>query len=981
MVLVSRATELSADNPFIQNFTIKDGLPSNNIYQVYKDSKNFLWFVSDAGAARYDGTQFTIFTKKDGLSSNDIIRMKEDSFGRIWFFNFNGTLNYFYNNKIYNPTNAPFLDSLKIKHFWVDFFQDVDSTIYFYSFQSTFIASLNTSNEVKKIITIVDSISKDGFERVGFSVTFVSRSPQNDFLIWSSKGLFKWNDFEQEPIQISDSIGYKSVYQLKHNKYLFQTQSTPDKICLLIEMIDGKLLPAVPDPIAQRRTFTSVIETDDNLLWFATKERGVFVMKDFLVINSISINECQGMVQDHEGNVWITTAGNGIFKISSFFDSCRHLDIDQFEDKGIVNMYPYLNMGIWLTNGNKIYLLQSNSLNVLDFAPKESIFDQIYYLNNNSLIIGKESYNFYQLTNVFPDELTGKIRYQTHYQKDPPIGYKAISISPRTGKIVARVPTRLFTFSNDGLIKEEVLTYLGERIHNSFFNLDDELVVNARKNYVYRNEELFAYAPLARFNNEIITDYIQINDSIEAINVDGDNIYLLCNDSVCNLTEAMNYSIESKIVKMCHHGKYLFLATFEHLYVCKQPERVHHTKSVDLKLLDVNFNCIRDMLVFQDSLYVASDQGLSIIPLTLFDELKALIPRPYFQSVQLNGIDTEIDKKMLHVTGSNRIRLSYSSINYSSSPVIYSYQIEGLDENWISETSRDVMLQNLAPGHYVFRVRAQKPGGIFSTPVEYNIQVSALLWKRPAFLGGIFLVLLTGIFWTQYRRQRSKRVTLEMNNQLIVLEMKALQSMMNPHFIFNVLGSIQNYLLLRKPDEAGVYLSQFARLIRQNLNAINSERVNLGEEVERLKNYLDLESLRFDHKFGYSIDFDENIEDEEEIYISSMIVQPFVENAVLHGVSHLKSDGMIKIWFGLYSENAVKVVIEDNGVGVQNSQNQNSKDRPHLHLGTTMTRKRLEILGKKHGIKTSVKYSEISPGKPNSGTRVVLIIPMSAGSD
>jgi len=123
----------SAQNPYIHQYTTHDGLPSNTVYYIYQDSKKFIWFATDAGVSRYDGTSFTHYRKKDGLSSNEVIRIKEDSFGRIWFFNFNATLDYFYQNKIYNKSNTPFLGSLASTVFFLDFYQDKDRKIYFYN--------------------------------------------------------------------------------------------------------------------------------------------------------------------------------------------------------------------------------------------------------------------------------------------------------------------------------------------------------------------------------------------------------------------------------------------------------------------------------------------------------------------------------------------------------------------------------------------------------------------------------------------------------------------------------------------------------------------------------------------------------------------------------------------------------------------------------------------------------------------------------
>ena len=115
LALLPASFRVTAQNPYIQHYTTSDGLSSNSVYYVYQDSKKFIWFATDAGVVRYDGTTFTNFRKKDGLSSNEVIRIKEDSFGRIWFINLNGRLDFFFRNRIFNETDFPVLKSIKNK--------------------------------------------------------------------------------------------------------------------------------------------------------------------------------------------------------------------------------------------------------------------------------------------------------------------------------------------------------------------------------------------------------------------------------------------------------------------------------------------------------------------------------------------------------------------------------------------------------------------------------------------------------------------------------------------------------------------------------------------------------------------------------------------------------------------------------------------------------------------------------------------------
>jgi len=209
---------------------------------------------------------------------------------------------------------------------------------------------------------------------------------------------------------------------------------------------------------------------------------------------------------------------------------------------------------------------------------------------------------------------------------------------------------------------------------------------------------------------------------------------------------------------------------------------------------------------------------------------------------------------------------------------------------------------------------------------------------------------------------------------LIVMEQKALQSMMNPHFIFNSLGSIQNYLLKNKGSEAVIYLSQFARLIRQNLNAINTPMILLEEEIDRLRNYIELEKKRLDNKFDFSIEVD-TILGEDGVFIPSMIIQPIVENSIWHGIATLEEMGTIKISFQAYNSKSLKIIIEDNGIGMNKSQEYSVKSAHYQHLGMQIIQKRLDLLSKKYKTETSINFSECAPGYRNPGTIVVIIMP------
>jgi len=966
---------LLAQNPYIQEYTTKDGLPSGTVYQVYSDSKQFIWFATDAGVARYDGSIFTSYSKKNGLNSNEIVKIKEDEQGRLWFFNLNGSMNYFYQNKIYNKSNAPFLSDLESKHFFRNFFQDTDSTIYFYTHHSREIFSLDAHDQVKIFIFPSKPFKRFSIVREGMAVYFIHKTSKEGFLLWARSGLYTLNDFREEPRLVSDDFYFREGYKLNADKYVIHATSKSDTTRWMFTYTGDSLVLSMKNHVMSNFASTSVIEADDGVYWFATYEYGIFIVKNNSIINRIGLNEAQAVIQDHEGNIWVTSVNNRVLKISPSYNVHTHIETTEFRNSGISALCAYPG-GVWMTNGQQIYLYNSHEILLLDFIDDESRFNQLYYLDDKTLITGEKSVKFHALIDVEPDRSTKQIRYKYHSNKRHYGGIKNIAISPVTDEIFSFSQSFILSVSNENYFKEIEEIDIGERIHNIFFNLDNDLIINAKKNYIFQDGKAFPYQQLSAFNNKIITGYLQINDSIEVYNVEGDSIYISCNNRIYSLTKAINKPIDLMVTNMAYHKPSLFLSTVHNIFVCDHPEEIIDDGEVELTLMNINFGKINDMLVFSDTLFVASDDGLTIIPDASLRDVKTKIPIPYFRSVQLNGTEANLAQKELLLTGENKINFSFSCVNYSSSPVVYSYQLVGLDPGWTVGTANEVVYQNLDKGSYVFRVKAQKPGTEFSTPVDFKIEVSATLWEQPLFYVGLFLLVSGLIIWAILTRIRRQKVLLEMDNQLIILEQKALQSMMNPHFIFNAFSSIQNYLLQKKAEEASSYVSKFARLIRQNLNATNSNMIKLDEEINRIKNYLELEQLRMEHKFEYKIEFDAGIE-EEELMIPSMIIQPFVENAVWHGVSAIGDKGRVGISFSLQEPGTLIIAVEDNGVGIKNTISNTSYNERHLNLGAKMTRKRLEILGKKLGTKTSIQYFEKYPGSSNPGTRVVLTVPVS----
>jgi sensor histidine kinase YesM len=226
------------------------------------------------------------------------------------------------------------------------------------------------------------------------------------------------------------------------------------------------------------------------------------------------------------------------------------------------------------------------------------------------------------------------------------------------------------------------------------------------------------------------------------------------------------------------------------------------------------------------------------------------------------------------------------------------------------------------------------------------------------------------------RKQEAELLILQANR----LQLKALRAQMNPHFLYNALNSIQNYITSNDMTHAAKYLAKFAKLMRQSLEYSDVEVISLEKEIAFLENYLFInEKLRFADRMSYQIKVDDDIE-EDLIGVPAMIVQPYLENAIEHGLRS-KKDGILAVQFLSFNEQCILCIIEDNGVGRDKAmalQRENFKYQHHKSKGTLITEQRLRLLHKSLGAQPAVKIIDLKDPLTGeaTGTRVEVLIPM-----
>jgi hypothetical protein len=978
-ILLFSCIFIQAQNPFIKLYTTADGLPSNSINIISPDHGKFLWLATRGGLVRYDGSTFKRYSTRDGLNQNMVMVIKEDSFNRVWLFCKGSSLNYFYHDKIYNGKSAPFLDSLRGN--W-NFTQDRQGNLYFYAYQSRRITILDTGNHVKYYwLPSEPTGNNNNITDDGMNIQYMARVSTNEFLIWTNSGIYKTMDLSEKPVKMAgfdrghniQGLGDTAMYDIIAYP---ETGST-----VIVKYIDGTPVDTTIFTETALENDGMVMEDHGGNLWISSPVKGLYCLKYKKIIFQMDIKDIGWITMDYEDNIW-AISNDGAYKISPYILSFKHYDRSYFKNEGVGVLSADPAGGIWGLHGSTVFLYRNNKFYSKDVSYLSNTFRNIDALNHNALLI----YNFDYISKCYAISGISAVPGVTklNFKKAIPFQWNFNIAGP------------VFNNNRDivciyDVVKQFVTTYSVKNdfneidrvpvnnAHHVFYDARDNLVVLEYKDqYILRNKNKIPYREFKGLSYALPIAHETLDSSADVFLSMFDSLYLIENQKVYNLTSSFDYSFNTPVQRMTYQSPVLYLSTFRNIYLCQNPLDISVNKAISLHLIDINFSDIRDILAVNDSLYIASGDGLTIIPVGMIGQIESKAPVPYFFSIKINDKESDPYSGGVTVKGNNKINFEFNSINYSENPVIFSYMLEGYDEEWNTGSTKSVAYANLDRGKYTFKLRAGKTNSPWSDPIAFNIIVKATFWQHPLFYVILSILIAAMISIIVIYRKNLQVKKIEREHQLVTLEQKALQSMMNPHFLFNALGSIQHYLLQNKPGEAGLYLSQFARLVRQNIHGVNSPMLSLEAETDRLKNYLDLERMRMKDRFDYRFETDEDIMD-DAVMIPSMIIQPFVENSILHGISPLEKGGMITISFSMVTDKAIRIVIEDNGVGIKQSKAFKSDSPNHLNLSMEMTRKRIEILGKKYKVATSLEVTDASPASSNPGTRVTIVLPVSYG--
>jgi len=330
----------------------------------------------------------------------------------------------------------------------------------------------------------------------------------------------------------------------------------------------------------------------------------------------------------------------------------------------------------------------------------------------------------------------------------------------------------------------------------------------------------------------------------------------------------------------------------------------------------------------------------------------------------------------------NFIKVYYVGFAYHNPEILqYRYKMEGIDRDWVYTNSTFAPYTTLPPGKYKFIVSAMNKHGFWSkSPASITFVIHPPFWITWWFITLLVVFALGIIGWVFYTRLRQIRKKehnkAAINKKIANVELQALRSQMNPHFIFNTMSSIQHYITNNDTEAALKYLSKFAKLMRSIMENSRRPVILVRDELAALELYLELETLRFKDKFDHAIEVDASI-DVHNDEIPAMLIQPYVENAILHGIMHKETKGNLKITLKKQLD-IITCVIEDDGIGRKKSIEINSADnQARKSLGMSITKERLEIINSLSNSKLGVNIIDLEDDEgAATGTKVEIFIPV-----
>ena len=1011
---------LLAQTPHFRNYTVDDGLPSSLVYRAFQDSKGFIWFCTDKGLARFDGYKFEKFTTKNGLPNNDIWQCAEDSHQRIWFLSYANAFFYFdLKEGKFHTIENPYKE-YHDSHVWCFVETSKDSIIVTLSNQKFLYVNPKTGKVISR---------KNDFL---FGKTLV------DYPLAVNKHFLHRNDFFNGSWLLG-SFSENLVHNIKHTPHVFPKINTMDirfwnKI-KLIQFDDDKTIYANNDSIFiykagkfYSRQLKNLSKTkNDNLSYifntgnskrkFVVTENDAFVLDETLQrvnsLNFVNDFELNTVFFDFEKNLWLCSKNRGIYMISK--DAVNSNSIVTSLNQSVTCISKdYLN-NIWFgTDKGNLFLIKNDKKQVLEQKKINSNFNcplkkitisrnkiLFSWANRSNIIMSlSKAINDKNIITqeLIIDDLTANIiikpkkNLETMFKG---LGTKSFDITDDNNTFLIGGANELFTIKDNKtnyvrnrnlVLNTKILAVLFSQLTNiAYAGTNKGILIISKKGL--KNISIDLLKQKHPILTKPVSSFAEDNQKALWTGTDGYGVYRLFQNTVTPIPELAGIIVNHLYFEK--ENNRLFVSTNEGIFVLKLKSKgLDFTYGIQrislaqgLPTLEVNAVVVRNQ-----ELFVATSKGLAVLPLqNSNDNNDKNIPMPLLiKNIKINRQDTTIAQLYNLSYRQNNFDIDFVALSYKSDKNIkYDYKMlssnDNSDTTWHAVQDLHKEFSLLSPGKYEFMLRAFDIDGYPSKPIKPIIFIiNPPFWQTLWFKFLVGLILLSLILILFYIRTRNitkkEQEKTEVNKKFAELELQALQAQMNPHFVFNALSAIQNFILNNNTEEATDYLSRFSRLMRLFLESSRNKYIALSDEKNLLDHYIKLEELRFKDKFSSKIIVNDSVSLDTEI--PSMLLQPFVENAINHGLVYKeKNDGLLTIEFNRI-ENRLICTVEDNGIGRNKAAEIKNKSlKPYKSRSTEITEDRLRSLELIENTKIEIAIlDKVDKNNTPMGTKVTIVM-------
>lgn len=1000
LLLTLLCSNTQAQQPSFQHFDVNNGLPSNEIYNLFQDSKGFLWLGTELGFVKYNGNNFKLLPSNDvrGTSVTDI---QEDESGKMWGHNFSGQVLYIYKDtaKVFKPWEKYYGKQL------IDYSINKNGELYIVN-GINYIYQFKKGNVMPRMFG--DNIGpKYGIFHIAKDSALYTDLTNGKIQLITNGAIQSVNtkkkNGESIVTTIKNTVNFS--FSFKKKKIIaFQRQpsiKTNPKVWIYRnqELYEHPALDLINELDINP---TSILDDDDGNLfigsfqgcyWF-TYQNNIYTFKKLLFEG----NGISSVIKTKDGGYWFSSLKNGIFHIPN-------LAIQQFSaveipvDASIIGILSSNQKDqLFISTYKKDLLVWNTKKNQVD-----KVLNSIYDRDAQALKFNpytNELFIFKTFMGVFSSNFKYK-EYEPFNEAYKDFYFGSNGITYVTGSSLSAI------YSN-----EKQLTFL-KSLHkqDSGFQVrskDDlksyyikiqrcKAVLLDEKNstlwggfidgtYAFRDNKTKKLLDPSSGAPIIANVINQLPNGRVCLGTINQGIYFVEGDSVVGHLTVANGLYSNRIKKIRTSEKYLWVIAGESV------QRIElHKKGTSIMTYTIHDGLsskeINDIEVLNNNVYVSTARGLQFFNESFSS--KNYSPPSIIITPFLNLSDTnkrKLDYKLNNVT----FQLDGAALKSRGSLKFY-YRLIGLDSNWNSAIAGQTIRYPNLPWNknFVFQAKSVNEDSIESTIASYSFSVGEPWWYSfwwllilLGALGAGVYILVQQIIRSSQNKMNLRIKSLQTQEELRQSQLASLKAQMNPHFMFNALNSIQEFIVLNEKKSANRYMGKFADLMRMILDQSSKETVSLEDELKMIQLYLELEALRFEEEFNYSLQVDPDI-DTLYTFIPAMIVQPYIENAIKHGLLHKHGNKELSVEFKQTDPTYLECKIKDNGIGRKKSLEINGlRQKKYTSFATGATQKRLELLNQGRKEQIVVSYTDYDENDfSETGTEVNLKIPLFPAND